>query len=123
MVADLLRPDDTIFGPQFPFYVHRFRHQEKDQILLESRAVGACRGDKAFDIDLVAAQGDEGQDRFVGFIRDMFGRRDIVLDLEGGGTLIDDFPRRGIQQAPDFLARRSFRIPARARGIEGSRLA
>jgi hypothetical protein len=104
VVADLLRPDDTIFGPQFPFDVHRFRHQEKDQVLLEAWAVGACSGDKAFDIDVVAAQGDEGQNRFVGFIRDMLGSRDIMLDMEGGGAFIDDFPRRGVEEAPDLLS-------------------
>ena len=44
-----------------------------------------------------------------------------MRDLEGGGALIDDFPRRGVQEAPDLLAAQVIpdtRQSSRNRGLE-----
>jgi hypothetical protein len=53
----------------------------------------------------------------------MFGSRDVMLDLEVGVRLSTTFRAVASRRLQISSPRKSFRIPARARGIEGSRLA
>ena len=46
------------------------RDQEQDQVLLDARAIGAGLGDQLVGLDAVGIEGDQGEGRLAGLVRD-----------------------------------------------------
>ncbi len=97
----ILREHLNLFG--VAFYRHRFRHQQDHQVLLYARPVHSRGSYHCFHINTLSIEGNDAQHRFSRIVRDMFGSRDIVFNVERCSLGRDHLSRGLVQYFPHLI--------------------